>query len=166
MRAIKPLLYITATVIVMVFFYVNSIYVFISQITLRQETFDNCMKAFGMKSFTEFDLCLKQSVGTAQPIWLYLIFYLPAGLLWWLKRSLNINPRLSIDTYPKRSVIVMVWLGLTAATYAIILTLWIEVNFIYKPPFITFMLAMILSGWLIAPLLFQHLHAPAEAYST
>lgn len=66
-RVVKPLLYIAATVIVMVSLYVNSIYVFISQLTLRQETFDNCMKAFGMKSFTEFDLCLKQSVGTAQP---------------------------------------------------------------------------------------------------
>ena len=39
----------------------------------------------------------------------------------------------------------------------------IVMNLIDKPPHIIFMPTIILSGWLIAPLLFQHLLAPAEA---
>ncbi len=162
MSVVKLLLYLIATVIVMAFLYVGVVYAIVNQI-LQQETFDNCMKIFGMNSFSYFDLCLKQRAGITIPIWLYLVLYLPAGLLWWLSRSLNINLHLSIETYPKRTVIVLVWLGLIAAAYAIVLTLWIVMNLIDKPPHIIFMPTIILSGWLIAPLLFQHLLAPAEA---
>ena len=121
------------------------------------------MKVFGMNSFTYFDLCLKQRAGITLPIWLYLIPYLPAGLLWWLSWSLNINLHLSINTYPKRIVVVLVWLGLIAAAYAIILTFWIAIYLIDKPSSIIFMPTIVLCGWLIAPLLFQHLLAPVEA---
>ncbi len=163
MSAIKLFLYLTATVIVMALLYVGFVYAIVDQTTLRQETFDNCMKVFGINSFSYFDLCLKQRAGITIPIWLYLVLYLPAGLLWWLSRSLNINLHLSIETYPKRTVIVLVWLGLIAAAYAIIITLWIAMNLVDEPPRIAFMPTIILSGWLIAPLLFQHLLAPAEA---
>ena len=162
MSVVKLLLYLIATVIVMAFLYVGVVYAIVNQI-LQQETFDNCMKIFGMNSFSYFDLCLKQRAGITIPIWLYLVLYLPAGLLWWLSRSLNINLHLSIETYPKRTVIVLVWLGLIAAAYAIIITLWIAMNLVDEPPRIDFMPTIILSGWLIAPLLFQHLLAPAEA---
>ncbi len=162
MSVVKLFLYLTATIIVMAFLYVGVVYAIVNQI-LRQETFDNCMKVFGTNSFSYFDLCLKQRAGIAIPIWLYLVPYLPAGLLWWLSWSLSINLHLSIDTYPKRIVVGLVWLGLIAAAYAIILTLWIAMNLIEKPPRIIFMPTIILSGWLIAPLLFQHLLAPAEA---
>ncbi|TDI82008.1 MAG: hypothetical protein E2O80_03340 [Betaproteobacteria bacterium] len=163
MSAIKLFLYLTATVIVMALLYVGFVYAIVDQTTLRQETFDNCMKVFGINSFSYFDLCLKQRAGITIPIWLYIAPYLPAGLLWWLSRSLNINLHLSVETYPKRTVIVLVWLGLIAAAYAIIITLWIAMNLVDEPPRIAFMPTIILSGWLIAPLLFQHLLAPAEA---
>ena len=162
MSAIKLFLYLTATVIVMALLYVGFVYAIVDQTTLRQETFDNCMKVFGINSFSYFDLCLKQRAGITIPIWLYIAPYLPAVLLWWLSRSLNINLHLSIETYPKRTVIVLVWLGLIAAAYAIIITLWIAMNLVDEPPRIAFMPTIILSGWLIAPLLFQHLLAPAE----
>jgi len=163
MRVVKLFLYLAATVIVMAFLYMGFVYAIVDQTTLRQETFDNCMKVFGINSFSYFDLCLKQRAGITIPIWVYLAPYIPAGLLWWLSRSLKINLHLSIDTYPKRTVIVLVWLGLIAAAYAVILTLWIAINLVEKPPRIIFMPTIILSGWLIAPLLFQHLLAPAEA---
>ena len=163
MSAIKLFLYLTAIVIVMALLYVGFVYAIVDQTTLRQETFDNCMKVFGINSFSYFDLCLKQRAGITIPIWLYIAPYLPAGLLWWLSRSLNINLHLSVETYPKRTVIVLVWLGLIAAAYAIIITLWIAMNLVDEPPRIAFMPTIILSGWLIAPLLFQHLLAPAEA---
>jgi len=163
MSAIKLFLYLTATVIVMALLYVGFVYAIVDQTTLRQETFDNCMKVFGINSFSYFDLCLKQRAGITIPIWLYIAPYLPAVLLWWLSRSLNINLHLSVETYPKRTVIVLVWLGLIAAAYAIIITLWIAMNLVDEPPRIAFMPTIILSGWLIAPLLFQHLLAPAEA---
>ena len=163
MSTIKLFLYLTATVIVMALLYVGFVYAIVDQTTLRQETFDNCMKVFGINSFSYFDLCLKQRAGITIPIWLYIAPYLPAGLFWWLSRSLNINLHLSVETYPKRTVIVLVWLGLIAAAYAIIITLWIAMNLVDEPPRIAFMPTIILSGWLIAPLLFQHLLAPAEA---
>jgi len=163
MSAIKLFLYLTAIVIVMALLYVGFVYAIVDQTTLRQETFDNCMKVFGINSFSYFDLCLKQRAGITIPIWLYIAPYLPAGLLWWLSRSLNINLHLSVETYPKRTVIVLVWLGLIAAANAIIITLWIAMNLVDEPPHIAFMPTIILSGWLIAPLLFQHLLAPAEA---
>ncbi|MCZ6897220.1 MAG: hypothetical protein O7D95_00715 [Betaproteobacteria bacterium] len=162
MSAIKLLLYLVTTVIVVAFLYVGVVYAIVNQ-TLQQETFDNCMKVFGTKSFSSFDLCLKQRTGITLPIWLYLIPYLPAGLLWWLSWSLNINLHLSINTYPKRIVVGLVWLGLIAAAYAIILTFWIAIYLIDKPSSIILLPTIVLSGWLIAPLLFQHLLAPVEA---
>jgi hypothetical protein len=98
-----------------------------------------------------------------QSIWLHLIPYLPAGLLLGISRLLNINLYLPVNVYPNRIVIGLVWTGLIAAILAITLTLWISVYLVDKPPLITFMPTIILSGWLFAPLLFQYLLAPKEA---
>ena len=162
MSVVKLLLYWMAIVIAMAFLYVGVVYAIANQM-LRQETFDNCMNVFGTNSFSYFDFCLNQRAGIAPPIWLYLIPYLPAGLLWWISWSLNINLHLSISTHPKRIVAGLVWLGLIAAAYAIILTFWIAIYLNEKPPLMIFSPTIILFGWVIAPLLFQHLLAPTEA---
>jgi len=162
MSVVKLLLYLMATVIVVAFLYVSFIYAIVDQTTLRQEAFDNCMNIFGKNRHSFFDICSNQRVEIKLPIWLYLIPYLPAGLLWGLSWLLNINLHLSINAYPKRIVAGLVWLGLIAAMYAIILTFWIAIYLNEKPPLMIFFPTIILSGWVIAPLLFQHLLAPAE----
>jgi hypothetical protein len=162
MSVVKLFLYLMATVIVVAFLYVSFIYAIVDQAILRQEVFDNCMNVFGKNRPPFFDTCSNQRVEIKLPIWLYLIPYLPAGLLWGLSRLLNINLHLSINTYPKRIVAGLVWLGLIAAMYAIILTLWIAIYLNDKPPLMIFFPPIILSGWVIAPILFQNLLAPVE----
>ena len=81
MSVVKLLLYLMATVIVVAFLYVSFIYAIVDQTTLRQEAFDNCMNVFGKNRDSFFDICSNQRVVIKLPIWLYLIPYLPAGLL-------------------------------------------------------------------------------------
>lgn len=157
------ILYWIATIIAMVFLYVGFVYLIVNPTTLRQETLESCMKMFGEKESPLSILCGKQHTEIVQPIWLHLIPYLPAGLLLGLNRLLNINIYLPLNVYPNRIVIGLVWIGLIAAIFAITLTLWISVYLVDKPPLITFMPTIILSGWLFAPLLFQYLLAPKEA---
>ena len=157
------ILYWIATIIAMVFLYVGFVYLIVNPTTLRQETLESCMKMFGEKESPLSILCGKQHTEIVQPIWLHLIPYLPAALLLGLNRLLNINIYLPLNVYPNRIVIGLVWIGLIAAIFAITLTLWISVYLVDKPPLIPFMPTIILSGWLIAPLLFQYLLAPKEA---
>lgn len=157
------ILYWIATIIAIVFLYVGFIYLIVGPTTLRQETLESCMKIFGEKEPSFSILCGKQHTDIVQPIWLHLMPYLPAGLLLGFRRLLNINLYLPVSVYPSRIVAGLVWLGLIAATLAICLTLWISVYLVDKPPLIIFMPTIILSGWLVAPLLFQYLLAPKEA---
>ena len=157
------ILYWIATIISIVFLYVGFVYLIVDPTTLRQETLENCMKLFGEKEPSLSILCGKQHTEIVQPIWLHLIPYLPAALLLVFSKFLNINLYLPVNIYPKRIVIGLVWIGLIAAILSISLTLWISVYLVDKPPLITFMPAIILSGWLFAPLLFQYLLAPKEA---
>ncbi len=157
------ILYWIATITSIVFLYVGFVYLIVDPTTLRQETLESCMKMFGEKEPSLSILCGKQHTEIVQPIWLHLIPYLPAALLLVLSRFLNINLYLPVNIYPKRIVIGLVWIGLIAAILSISLTLWISVYLVDKPPLITFMPAIILSGWLFAPLLFQYLLAPKEA---
>ena len=162
MKAVKLLLYSMTTIFVVAFLYVNFVYAIVDQIT-QQETFDNCMNNFGKNRYSFFDQCWNQYLEILLPIWLYLIPYLPAVLLWGLHWSLNINLHLSVNAYPKRIVTGLVWLGLIAAVYGIILTFWIAIYLIETPPVMIFLPTIVLSGWVIAPLLFQNLLAPVEA---
>ena len=162
MNSVK-ILYWIATIIAMVFLYVGFVYLIVNPTTLRQETLESCMKMFGKIESPLSILCGKQHTEIVQPIWLHLIPYLPAGLLLVLNRLLNINLYLPVNIYPNRIIIGLAWIGIIAAIFAITLTLWISVYLVDKPPLITFMPTIILSGWLFAPLLFQYLLAPKEA---
>ena len=157
------ILYWIATIIAIAFLYVGFLYLIVNPTTLRQETLENCMKLFGEKESPLSILCGKQHTEIVQSIWLHLIPYVPAGLLLGISRLLNINLYFPVNIYPNRIVIGLVWTGLIAAILAITLTLWISVYLVDKPPLITFMPTIILSGWLFAPLLFQYLLAPKEA---
>jgi hypothetical protein len=157
------ILYWIATIVAMASLYVGFVYTIVDPTTLGQKTLESCMKISGENSFFFSILCGNQHTKITLPIWLHLIPYLPAGLLLGLSWLLNINLRLPIDIYPIHIVAGLVWLGLIAAAFAIALTFWIAIYLIDKPPLIIFIPMIILSGWLIAPLLFQHLLAPAEA---
>lgn len=162
MNSGKFLYWITA-IIATIFLYVGFVYFIIDPTSLRQETLDKCMEMYGEEGFSFSILCGKEHTNIAQPTWIYLFHYLPAGLLLGFSRSLNINFSLPVKVYPDRIVIWLVWLGLIAATLAITLTLWISVYLVDKPPLVVFMPTIVLSGWLLAPLLFQYLLAPKEA---
>ena len=147
------ILYWIATIIAIVFLYVGFVYLIVSLTTVRQETLESCMKIFGENEPTFSILCGKQHTNIVQPIWLHLVLYMPAGLLLGLRKLLNINLYLPANIYPHRIVTGLVWLGLIAATLSITLTLWISLYLVDKPPLITFIPTIILSGWLVAPLL-------------
>lgn len=162
MKAVKLLLYSMATIIVVAFLYINFLYAIVDQ-TTQQETFNNCTNNFAKNRYSFLNTCWNQHSENLLPILLYLIPYLPAALLWGLRRSLNINLHLSLNTYPKRIVTGLVWLGIFAAAYGIILTFWIAIYLIEVPLFMIFLPTIVLSGWVIAPLLLQNLLAPVEA---
>ncbi len=163
---VKLRIYVTAIVIGMAFLYVGFIYTINEQSIVNEEIYDNCMNEYESNSLAYLGLCIDRRLEGMLPIWVYLAPYLPAGLLLWLSWLLKPNMRLPIDAYPKRTVIGLVWLGLIAAVYAFFVTYNIAMNVIDKPVAAmhnTFNPMIYFSGWLIAPLLFQHLLAPAEA---
>jgi len=163
---VKLRIYVTTIVIVLAFLYVGFVYTINEQSIVNEEIFDNCMNIYESISFSYLNFCMNRRLEGILPIWVYLAPYLPAGLLWWLSWLLKINLRLPIDAYPKRTVTGLVWLGLIAAAYAIFVTFYIAMSVIDKPVAAmhnTFNPMIYFSGWLIAPLLFQHLLAPAEA---
>lgn len=162
MKVVKLLLYSMTTIFVVAFLYINFVYAIVDQ-TTQQESFNNCTNDFGTNRYSLLNSCWNQHSEILLPIWLYLIPYLPAALLWGLRRSLNINLHLSVNAYPKRIVTGLVWLGLIAAAYGIILTFWIAIYLIEVPLFMIFLPTIVLSGWVIAPLLLQNLLAPVEA---
>jgi len=163
---VKLRIYVTTIVLALAFLYVGFINTINELSIVNEEIYDNCMNEYESNGLEYWGICNDRRLEGMLPIWVYLAPYLPAGLLWWLSWLLKPNMRLPIDAYPKRTVIVLVWLGLIVAAYAILITYNIAMNVIDKPVAAmhnTFNPTIYLSGWLIAPLLFQHLLAPAEA---
>lgn len=163
---VKLRLYVTAIVIVMAIIYIGPLLVNSQSVSLRSELMSSCYMA---TPGLGIDYCWQEAdkkVGV--PVWGYLLSYLPAVVLLWFNWLLKPTLRLSDDSYPWRTMNVFLWLGLLVAALGIWFPIWevisksvVDLHEIKNREL--FSLPWTAAGWLIAPLLFNHLLAPAAS---
>ncbi|WP_305328360.1 hypothetical protein [Methylotenera sp.] len=161
----KLRLYITAIVIVMLILYIGPPAMNSHLMTLREELRLSCYLA-GQRM--DWDYCQQEATKKAAlSLWQYLLPYLPATAILWFSWLLKPELRLSDDSYPKRTMNALLWLGLLVAAFGIWNAIWPIVSTsdaeLYKVSARDFLaVTWVASAWLIAPLLFHHLVAPVS----
>lgn len=161
---VKLRLYVTAIVIVMAILYVSPP-IWVEYLgSARSELYTNCTKEF---SHLGFSYCWEARQKADLPLWMYLLPFLPVGAVLWLNWLIKPNLKLSDESYPKRTMKVLLWFGLLVAAFGIGFPIWSVVSSsidelnkvsalnILKPPWVA-------AQWLIAPLLFHYLVAPVS----
>lgn len=162
---VKIRLYVTAIVIVMAILYIGPPN-WASQLeSVRSELHTNCTKKWPDLGFNYCWDEAKQKA--ALPLWMYLLPYLPAGAILWFNWLIKPSLRLSVESYPKRTMNVLLWFGLLVAALGIWTPIWIVVSTsaaeldkvlardIFTTPWVA-------AAWVSAPLLFHHLVAPVS----
>ena len=157
---VKLRLYISIVVAVIVPLYIGPSLVLSHAESVRIELMFNCYK----ESPGLWGSCWNQSKA-ALPIWKFLLPYLPVTLLVWVNWLLKPNLRLSAQSFPKRTIKCLMWLGLVGALPAVGLSLWgvatqkiadIEARAVLAPPWL-------FDAVLVAPLLFNYLVGPVPS---
>ena len=162
---VKLRLYVTAIVIVMAILYVGPLIVNSHFASVLQELLSSCSKEWPGLGF---DFCWQDAnQKAALPLWEYLLPYLPAVALLWLNWLIKPTLRLSDESYPRRTMNVLLWLGLLVAALGIWFSIMsvvelrdAELHKLSAREILT--LPWTAAGWLIAPLLFHHLVAPVS----
>lgn len=158
-------LYVTAIVIAMAILYVGPLIVTSQLESVRSELHTNCTKEWPDLGFS---YCWEEArKKAALPLWMYLLPYLPAGTILWFNWLIKSSLRLSVESYPKRTMNVLLWFGLLVAAFGIGLPIWSVVSSsdieLYK---VTareiFTAPWVCAAWLSAPLLFHHLVVPVS----
>jgi len=162
---LKLRLYLTLIVIAMGFLYVTPFLVSSHWQGVRSELLANCLKDLPNVGF---DFCWQQSTQKAAlPFFEYLLPFVPSLLLLWLNWLLKPNLKLSNESYPRRVMTTLLWLGLLISAVGIYVPLSeviardatelhkIESRTFWGGPWLA-------AGWLISPLLFHHLLAPVS----
>lgn len=162
---VKLRLYVTVIVIAMAILYVAPPVVNSHFLSVRQELVNSC---FRESPGLGFEFCWQQArQKAALPFWEYLLPFLPAAALLWFNWLLKPTLRLSDNSYPRRTMIALLWLGLLFAALGIWHPIWYvasrEVADLYKIGAQELLsLTWTTAAWLIAPLLFHHLVAPVS----
>lgn len=165
---VKLRLYVTAIVIAMAILYVGPLIVTSHLDSVQSEFLANCKKkGVGLEEPGGFIYCLEESHKVALPLWMYLLPYLPAGTILWFNWLIKPSLRLSVESYPKRTMNVLLWFGLFVAAWGIGFPILNVVNTsdadLYKIPAQSYFMApWVFAAWLSAPLLFHHLIAPVS----
>ena len=161
---VKLRLYVTAIVIVMAILCVGPQIVNSHFASVRQELLSSC---FMERPGLGFDFCWQDAEQKAAlPLWEYLLPYLPAAALLWVNWLLKPSLKFSAESYPTRTIRGLVWLGLFAAAVGIYVSIENAVTGELSKA-ISFLRTLyplwLISGWLIAPLMFHHLLAPVAS---
>jgi len=162
---VKLRLYITAIVIVMAILYVSPSVINSNAASLRSEFSSSCFKATPEMGF---DYCWQEATQKAAlSTWDYLLPYLFAVIILWFSWLFKLELRLSDNSYPKRTMNALLWLGLLVAAIGI----WIPISEVASTdvaklhkisPRQLFAPSWFAATWLIAPLLFHRLVAPTS----
>lgn len=160
---VKLRLFVSVIVVVMATLYVGPLVVTSHFGTVEQTLLQDCRKVFTGSSF---EFCWDQSRRDASlPFWEYLLPYFPAGITIWVNWLVKPDFRLSEQTYPKRTINVLMWFGLFVAAMTISLSFFEVVSKdiadLYKIRSRSFWVPSFVSAaWLMSPMLFHHLVAP------
>ncbi len=118
-----------------------------------------------------FELCWSDRRQASLPFWWYLISYVPASALLWMNWTFKPNFQLTEQSYPKRTISVLMWLGIIVAACGAIFPIWnvasadiSKINEIDTTAY--WVLLRVFAAWLIAPLLFYHLVGPVSLASS
>ncbi len=163
---VKMRLYVTAIVIVMVTLYVGPLLVHSQFEEVKNALLQSCLKESpGLGVSFCWD---RASSNAGFPLWKYLLPYIPAGVILWLNWLIKPSLRLTEESYPKRTMSVLLWFGLLVAAAV---GIWIPISEVisqeaadlYKIESRTFWRGpWVAAAWLIAPILFHHLIAPVS----
>ena len=160
---LKLRVYISAVVIAMICLYALPLIVGSEFNAVRGELLKICIEKY---THLGFDFCWPKSQQEVElPFWKYLLPYLFAFTLLWFNWLLKLDIRLTVASYPRLAMNILLWIGMLAAVagicFPIALVLESETANLYKislhslwsPPWFAF-------AWLSAPLLFQQLLGP------
>ena len=161
---LKTRLYVTAIVVVMVTLYVIPFIVIQQYEDVRNALFQSCLT----KIERAFDFCFSESRRNAElPLWNYLLPYIPTGAILWFNWLIKPDLRLNEESYPKRTMTSLLWIGLIVAAIG----MWVPISVVlgreaadlYKIENITFWRGpWVGAAWVIPAMLFHHLVAPAS----
>lgn len=120
-KDVRVRLYVSLVVVTIAVMYIGPLLVLTHGETVRSEFLQNCTK----ESPAYWDLCWQQSKEKASlSFWKYLLPYLPVALLIWANWLAKPDLRLSAQSFPRKTVNSLVWLGLVAAVFGAFLPLW------------------------------------------
>jgi hypothetical protein len=161
-RDLQQRILISAVVLVMGALYVGPLLVGYKLTEVQNQFYLECSKDFVMT----LEYCLRNSQQKASlPFATYLLPFAPAIVVLWLNWLLKADFRMSEEKYPRRTLNGLILLGLICAAIAI----WVPFsNVLSSSPTEVYKIAdraywggpYIAAGWLIAPLIFNHLFAP------
>jgi hypothetical protein len=159
---IKQRLFITAIVVAMASLYVGTTGAVFSYFDTRGTLLAECRAGDGFKS-RDFEFCwdeINRKVGF--PLWLFLAPFIPAAVALWLNWLFKIDMRLAENVFPRRTISLLLWLGLCGAAWAVYVDLE-QVAAADKPVFNQTLSVPLIwaAGFLAAPMLFHYLLAPA-----
>lgn len=158
---VKQRLFVTVVVLTVMITYAGPVLVQSHEDSIRREVFDTCSKEDPTNTF---EYCWSLRNRARFPFWEYLLVYVPASALLWIDWLLKPNLKQSAEAFPSRTMKVLLWMGVLAVVAYGSLILWhslFQDPSDFSPEFVL-KIPWVISTWLIAPLLFYHLLAPAH----
>ena len=159
---VKQRLFVTATVMAMIFLYSAALFITAEIESQRSSALTKCLDS--KYSSLLFDLCWHNTRRDISPsIFQYLTPFLPALVLVWLNWLLKLDYRLEGASFPNKTMKWLRGVGYFVGVLACFLSFYVvlekqadrlyllQVSDIFSGTWIA-------SGWLGAPLLFKHLH--------
>ena len=154
---IRVRLYVSLVVVAIAFLYIGPFLVLAHSETLRSEFYQNCRD-----SLSSPELCSRQAREKASlSFWKYLWPYIPSALLIWVNWLAKPDLRLSVQSFPRKTINSLVWLGLAAAVFGTVLQIWLGVTQKLSDfDGDVFILPWLSGAVLAAPIVFNYLVGP------
>ena len=156
-KDMKVRLYVSLVVVSIVFLYISPLIVILHGESIRKEFLHNCTK----ESMDYWIYCLEQSKDKAQlHFLLYLLPYIPVGLLVWTNWIIKPDLRLRAELFPVRTIRFLLWLGIVVAILSVVMLIWQSCTQKISDFRGLFILPWLSSTLLFAPVIFNHLLEP------
>jgi len=157
---VKQRLFVTATVMAMIFLYSAALFITTEIESQRSSALTKCLDA----KYSLFDLCWHKTRRDVSPSLVqYLTPFLPALVLVWLNWLLKLDYRLESASFPSKTMKWLRGVGYLVGVLACFLSFYVVLEKQADRLYLlqvsdVFAGTWIASGWVGAPLLFKHLH--------
>lgn len=153
---VKQRLYTSAVTLVSALVFIGSILVGAYYSGVYEKLYDECFSA--TKSLDYCSGAIKKENVT--PVWTLLLPYVPAGLLLWFRWLVGGVQPLETQSYPRKTISFLLWLGMVSAVAASVFSLWHFATMDLNAGGSHFHLPWSVAAFLAGPLLFDYALAP------